>query len=96
MSEASQVTSLSTSPVFLSNESRGSSVSTQLREEYEDLLRYAVVTPIIHAKVPTLLKPQRSGEESLAGGGAGTNSSTSQREQNSRHPLSPQEVEGEA
>ncbi len=27
------------------DESRGSSVSTELREEYEDLLRYAVVVP---------------------------------------------------
>ena len=30
--------------------SRGSSASTGLREEYEDLLRYAVVTPLVGGK----------------------------------------------
>ncbi len=29
------------------SESRGSSVSSALREEYEDLLRYAVITPVV-------------------------------------------------
>ena len=36
----------------LGSESRGSSVSTGLREEYEDLLRYAVVTPAFTGKPP--------------------------------------------
>lgn len=36
----------------LGSESRGSSVSTGLREEYEDLLRYAVVTPAFSGKLP--------------------------------------------
>lgn len=35
-----------TSSPRLDSESRGSSVSTELREEYEDLLRYAVVVPV--------------------------------------------------
>ena len=35
----------------MSDESKGSSVSTILREEYEDLLRYAVVTPHVDSKV---------------------------------------------
>lgn len=70
MSEAGCVTPLSSSLAILSDESRGSSVSTQLREEYEDLLRYAVVTPVVDAKVPFMKR--QSGVED---GG----SSTSQR-----------------
>ena len=46
-------------------ESRGSSVSTGLREEYEDLLRYAIVAPTT------------SGMMSMKGGGARTASSAS-------------------
>lgn len=38
------------SPGILSA-SRGSSVTTGLREEYEDLLRYAVVTPVLNTDV---------------------------------------------
>ena len=36
----------------LPSQSRGSSVSTSLREEYEDLLRYAVVTPALNGRTP--------------------------------------------
>lgn len=32
----------------LGEESRGSSVSSEMREEYEDLLRYAVVVPVAY------------------------------------------------
>ena len=46
------------------DESRGSSVSTELREEYEDLLRYAVVVPVLDAK-------------KMAGGGGGGGPSSS-------------------
>lgn len=42
------------------DESRGSSVSTELREEYENLLRYAVVTPVSSADA-----------NKMAGGGGG-------------------------
>ena len=49
----------------VASESRGSSVSTGLREEYEDLLRYAVVTPVLSASVGGLTssakKSQRNG-----------------------------------
>ena len=47
MSTSSSAESVSSPEVV--NESRGSSVSTGLREEYEDLLRYAVVTPVLNA-----------------------------------------------
>jgi len=46
MNGDSEVSSKASSPERAS-ESRGSSVSTGLREEYEDLLRYAVVTPVV-------------------------------------------------
>ncbi len=45
------VTPLSPNPASVTDESKGSSVSTVLREEYEDLLRYAVVTPLVDSKV---------------------------------------------
>ncbi len=45
MDSDSEQTGLSS--LDLGSESRGSSVSTALREEYEDLLRYAVVTPVV-------------------------------------------------
>lgn len=45
------VTPVSPNPASMSDESKGSSVSTVLREEYEDLLRYAVVTPMVDSKV---------------------------------------------
>ena len=65
MSSDSSSSLSSRSPV-LSEESRGSSVSTQLREEYEDLLRYAVVAPVINFSRPTasvaLKKADRGGE----------------------------------
>ena len=51
MSETS--TSQPSSPE-VGSESRGSSVSTGLREEYEDLLRYAVVTPTFAGKLPPI------------------------------------------
>ena len=38
--------SIHSSPPVLCSESRGSSVSSDMREEYEDLLRYAVVMPV--------------------------------------------------
>ena len=62
MSASSSAESVS-SPEAVS-ESRGSSVSTGLREEYEDLLRYAVVTPVLNAstvKSSKVLKNQSSG-----------------------------------
>lgn len=44
----------SSPPTVLCSESRGSSVSSDLREEYEDLLRYAVVMPVsFDAKLKT-------------------------------------------
>lgn len=39
------------SSLQLDSVSRGSSVSTGLREEYEDLLRYAVVAPVLDGKL---------------------------------------------
>ncbi len=41
---------VASSPEAGGEESRGSSVSTEMREEYEALLRYAVVTPVFDAK----------------------------------------------
>lgn len=52
-----------------SRESKGSSVSTGLREEYEDLLRYAVVTPNFDGRVKGVLKkPPNEGTSSPATG----------------------------
>ena len=53
--------------------SRGSSVSTSLREEYEDLLRYAVVTPVLDGRVTgqrtaTPMQQQKPGVVSAKGG----------------------------
>ena len=48
------------------SESRGSSVSAGLREEYEDLLKYAVVAPKLlndGANLPPILPPTPSTEE---------------------------------
>lgn len=62
MSTSSSAESVSSPEVV--SESRGSSVSTGLREEYEDLLRYAVVTPVLNAstvKSSKVLKNQSSG-----------------------------------
>ena len=62
MSASSSSESVSSPEVV--SESRGSSVSTGLREEYEDLLRYAVVTPVLNAstvKSSRVLKNQSSG-----------------------------------
>lgn len=42
------------SPPKEGSESCGSSVSTTLREEYEDLLRYAVVIPRVDASISGL------------------------------------------
>ena len=46
-----------------SRDSKGSSVSTGLREEYEDLLRYAVVTPNFDGKIKGVLKQQSHNRE---------------------------------
>ena len=43
----------SASPPEEPSVSRGSSVSSSLRDEYEDLLRYAVVTPIVDTRRPS-------------------------------------------
>lgn len=48
------------------SESRGSSVSAGLREEYEDLLKYAVVAPKLldgSATLPPTLPPTAESEE---------------------------------
>ena len=58
-SKMSATTSNASSPETRS-ESRGSSVSTGLREEYEDLLRYAVVTPKIESLLPAKPTPKTS------------------------------------
>lgn len=58
-----------------SRDSKGSSVSTGLREEYEDLLRYAVVTPNFDGKIKGVLKQQSHNEEATPGaGGPGVHS----------------------
>ena len=44
----SSASSESISSPEVRSESRGSSVSTGLREEYDDLLRYAVVMPVLN------------------------------------------------
>ncbi|MEQ2251017.1 hypothetical protein ILYODFUR_006717, partial [Ilyodon furcidens] len=49
-----------TSPVFPIDSDRGSSVSSELQDEYEELLRYAVVTP----KFETLASTQWKGPSS--------------------------------
>ncbi len=46
MSTATESSDLVSSPPRACSESRGSSVSSEMREEYEDLLRYAVVMPV--------------------------------------------------
>lgn len=56
MSTSSSAESASSPEVV--SESRGSSVSTGLREEYEDLLRYAVVTPVLNASTSKVLTNQ--------------------------------------
>ena len=54
------VSSISSNPAVMTDESKGSSVSTVLREEYEDLLRYAVVTPLVDSKVVKHHSPDRN------------------------------------
>lgn len=44
-------------PVLRNDSDRGSSVSSDLQEEYEELLRYAVVTPTIESSA---LQPSHS------------------------------------
>ena len=58
------------SPEVIS-ESRGSSVSTGLREEYEDLLRYAVVTPVLSTSVGGLTSTAKTSKvlKNQSGGG---------------------------
>lgn len=47
---ASSIDTESVAEDAAASNSRGSSASTGLREEYEDLLRYAVVTPLVGGK----------------------------------------------
>ncbi|XP_068781628.1 centrosomal protein POC5-like isoform X3 [Struthio camelus] len=47
----------STSPVLPKDSVRGSSVSSDLQDEYEELLRYAVVTPKFEHRVPKWSEP---------------------------------------
>ena len=65
MSDQSGISPLSSNPATLHEESWGSSVSSQLRDEYEDLLRYAVVMPMADASVAPLVTPPVPGGESL-------------------------------
>ncbi|XP_062873696.1 centrosomal protein POC5 [Trichomycterus rosablanca] len=44
-----------TSPVLPKDSDRGSSVSSELQDEYEELLRYAVVTPRYEPSIPSQL-----------------------------------------
>ena len=90
------------SPADNGGESRGSSVSTELREEYEDLLRYAVVTPKYEALVASLSKPPiqqgRNGVDA-GGGGAATHMkqpSPSKIKSSSGSHSPPQHPSGEA
>jgi len=54
------VSPMSSNPAVMTDDSKGSSVSTVLREEYEDLLRYAVVTPLLDSKVVKHHSPDRN------------------------------------
>ncbi|XP_021237156.1 centrosomal protein POC5 isoform X2 [Numida meleagris] len=55
----------STSPILPKDSVRGSSVSSDLQDEYEELLRYAVVTPRFELCVPKQSEPSSE----LRGGG---------------------------
>lgn len=52
-----------------SGNSKGSSVSTGLREEYEDLLRYAVVTPNFDGRIQGVVKTKATPTTSTSGPG---------------------------
>ena len=55
------------------SESRGSSVSTDMREEYEDLLRYAVVVPVAQdAMIKFCASDQQERSTTVASTGAPT------------------------
>ncbi|KAK5871360.1 hypothetical protein PBY51_004245 [Eleginops maclovinus] len=56
-----------TSPVLPKDSDGGSSVSSELQDEYEELLRYAVVTPKLDR--PTSAQLQRLGTSHLSAGG---------------------------
>ncbi|XP_004544507.3 centrosomal protein POC5 isoform X1 [Maylandia zebra] len=56
-----------TSPVLPKDSDRGSSVSSELQDEYEELLRYAVITPKFDA-LGVQLKQQSTSHLSAAGG----------------------------
>ncbi|XP_034547627.1 centrosomal protein POC5 isoform X2 [Notolabrus celidotus] len=77
-----------TSPVLPKDSDRGSSVSSELQDEYEELLRYAVVTPKLETL--TAAHMQRLGTSHLSAEGR-----TSQRkdEPKSQHPAA-DEIEG--
>ena len=70
---SSSAISLSQSAPQIGEESRGSSVSTEMREEYEDLLRYAVVVPVGKDAKKASAREQRhaSGATAVAAGVAG-------------------------
>lgn len=51
----------------LVSESKGSSVSTELREEYEDLLRYAVVTPVLNVSAGGVLPNTKTKKSNSSG-----------------------------
>lgn len=64
MSLESSTTEEGASSPTICSESRGSSVSTEMREEYEDLLRYAVVMPTVgndaaNTAFPTIPSPSK-------------------------------------
>ena len=73
---ASDDDSSATSSPTTPDDSKGSSVSSGLREEYEDLLRYAVVTPNFDGKIkpgvsnkttPTVAMEEGPGVHSVEG-----------------------------
>ena len=62
--EIESVSSDPSSPEEVS-EDRGSSITSSLREEYEDLLRYAVVTPNFNGSVKPVSKDTKTTPSSL-------------------------------
>ena len=66
----SSITEEEASTLMVGTESRGSSVSTEMREEYEDLLRYAVVMPTVgkdasNPALPTVPSPSKAAHSNL-------------------------------
>lgn len=64
MNVASRESSPATTPHAASDTSRGSSVSSDLQREYEDILRYAIVTPKFDTALPNVYQSNIDGTES--------------------------------